>query len=78
MNPQVVAEYGEIIILNCTTTSEDYFDLFLRIEGEEMQSYFEDPVTKWDMKVECVILLQHHLECKQKVDIVVYSKCHFK
>lgn len=78
MNSQVVAEYGETVILNCTSPSEDYQDLFLKTDIEEIRNYFEVAVTKWNMKVECVIQLNHSFECKQEFDMVVYSKCHFK
>lgn len=78
MNPQVVAEYGKTVTLNCSTSSDDYQDLFLKTETEEIRSYFEVSVTKWDMKAECVIQLNDSFECKQEADIVVYSKCHFK
>lgn len=74
MNPQVVAEYGETIVFNCTTPSDDYQDLFLKIQTEEIHVDSEVLITKWDMKVECVIQLDHSFECKEVVDIVVYSK----
>lgn len=79
--PQVVAEYGETVILNCTNPPEDYEDLFLKTETEKMKNpfnYFEVSVTKWDMKVELVIQMNDSDECKQEVKIVVYSKCGFK
>lgn len=43
-----------------------------------MNNYGKVLVTKWDMKVELIIQLYDASECKQKVDIVVYSKCRFQ
>lgn len=79
--PQIVAEYGETVILNCTNPSDDYQDLTLKTETEIIQNdfnYFEVPVTKWDMKVELVIQLDDSLEHKREVEILVYSKSRFK
>lgn len=45
---------------------------------EEELSYIEVPVTKWDIKAECVIQLNDSFQCSNEVNIVVYSKCHFK
>lgn len=63
-------------MINCTTPSDDYHDLYLKTE--EMRSEGEVSVTNWDMKVECVIQLENNLECRQEIDILVYSECLFK
>lgn len=63
-------------MINCTTPSDDYHDLYLKTE--EIRSEGEVSVTKWDMKVECVIELEHQLECRQEIAILVYSESLFK
>lgn len=69
MNPQVVAEYGETVVINCTSLFEDY---------QEADGYLELSVTEWDGKVECPIQLNDSFVWKKEVDMVVYSKCHFQ
>lgn len=76
--PEVVVEYGETVELNCSSTSEDDLDVFWQIGMEETLSYIKVPVTKWDIKAECVIQLNDSFPCSNEVNIVVYSKCHFK
>ncbi|XP_056870366.1 intercellular adhesion molecule 5 isoform X1 [Takifugu flavidus] len=73
LDPEVVVEYGEIVVLNCTSTFEDDLDVFWKIGMEEKLSYVEVPVTKWDMKVECVIQLNDSFQCSNEVNIVVYK-----
>lgn len=78
LEPEVVVEYGEIVGLNCTSTSEDDLDVFWKTEMEEELSYIEVHATKWDIKAECVIQLNESFQCSNEVNIVVYSKCHYK
>ncbi|XP_029692098.1 hemicentin-2 isoform X2 [Takifugu rubripes] len=73
LDPEVVVEYGETVVLNCTSTSEDDLDVFWKIGMEEELSYVEVPGTKWDMKAECVIQLNDSFQCSNEVNIVVYK-----
>lgn len=78
LDPQVVVEYGGTVVLNCTSTSQDELDVFWKIGTEDKLSCIEVPVTKWDMKAVCIIQLNDSFQCSNEVDIIVYSKCHFK
>lgn len=74
LDSQVVVEYGKNVILNCSSPSDDYIDLFWKIGMMEGTDYMEIPVREFDMQTECFIKVNDSFECSKKLDIVVYSK----
>lgn len=83
--PEVIEEYGSVVFVNCTSTTDYYDEMYwkygTRESGIEEDSAFitgEMSLADWNVTAECKIKLNASLECSKNLEITIYSKCNFK
>lgn len=83
--PEVVGELGESVLVNCTSSEEDYDGIFLYENTELTMEDDEEKFLSWDLllnqwniTVKCIIKLNSTSECRKDLKITVYRKCEFK
>lgn len=83
--PEVVGEFGESVLVNCTSSEENHDGIFFEDENidtdpEEDKNFFLFALTlnQWDMNAKCIVKLNDTFECSKDLKITVYRKCEFK
>ncbi|XP_029014988.1 hemicentin-1-like isoform X2 [Betta splendens] len=79
--PEVVIEYGAETLVNCTTTNDDFQEMYWsdgtgqRITEDE-ETFISWPLSAsdWDVKASCTIKLNKSHECSKDLKITVYKR----
>lgn len=78
---QVIAEYGQEVEINCTNSDTDSEGMYWKVGNVDSawqyeQNYFLKSLTlsQWNIKAECIAVLNDTFECSKDVDIIIYSK----
>ncbi|XP_039971660.1 intercellular adhesion molecule 5 [Xiphias gladius] len=77
--PEVIEEYGSVVFVNCTSTTDYYDEMYwkygTRESGIEEDSAFitgEMSLADWNVTAECKIKLNASLECSKNLEITIY------
>ncbi|XP_035511008.1 intercellular adhesion molecule 5 [Morone saxatilis] len=78
--PEVIGEYGESVMVNCTNTELIFEEMYWRsgntTSEKEEEQYFigwSVPLSDWHVTAECVIKLDDSAECSKDAEITVYK-----
>lgn len=80
--PEVIGEYGDTVLVNCSSSEEFYDRLVLKLgniyhNDDDDEHFVSGPLSlsDWSVKAECRIKLDETLECSRELGITIYSKC---
>ncbi|XP_068575156.1 intercellular adhesion molecule 5 [Cebidichthys violaceus] len=75
--PEVLAEYGESVIVNCSSAENDYERFYWRVGSTEFPVENSVPMsfnlTDWNVTVECILSKQNDTECRKELTITLYK-----
>lgn len=83
--PEVIREYRDSMIVNCTSSEEDHDQMYWIIgdgvsQREEEMNFISSSLilSDWNLKAECKVKLNDTFECSKDLKITIYSMYNFK
>lgn len=83
--PEIIGEYGTSVIINCTSSEEDLDEMYWKIgdtfSDREEENHFLSwilPLSDWNLKAKCQIMLNETFKCSKDLNIVIYSMYNYK
>ncbi|KAM6913611.1 vascular cell adhesion protein 1 isoform 2-T2 [Lycodopsis pacificus] len=75
--PEVWAEYGESVTVNCSSAENDYHEMYWRVGDREFpvenSVLWSFNLTDWKVTAECIVKLNGSRNCSKDLSITVYN-----
>ncbi|XP_031723712.1 peroxidasin homolog [Anarrhichthys ocellatus] len=75
--PEVLAEYGELVTVSCSSAENDYDGMYWRVGDREFPVENSAPwsfnLTDWNVTAECILKLNDTHNCSKDLNITIYK-----
>lgn len=78
--PEVIAEYGQEVVVNCTSTDDDFDEIYWRDGTRQSEKNTDGSsiswtlhLSDWNIKPKCIIKLNESFECSKDLGMTIFK-----